>query len=236
MGSSQEYSPTNSNRKDDFFDQAEQAAFQHVNANLRDMPYCDRGDLEQAAKSYFFQSVNASGAGHLFREAYVEGKAATWAAWWFRKHRDRRTPRPHSLYSIDQARRGGKTSAIRKKGEANWRALRAQIQRAKGDQLAQIAGELGCEIRTVSNLIKRLFPRIMGVILGHLFRWKHSKSSCLATPDIEVIDRKEPLLCFHVEGVQVGERPAERVQVDEIDRLGPQIGNILRELWAAQPL
>ena len=108
MGSSQEYSPTNSNRKDDFFDQAEQAAFQHVNANLRDMPYCDRGDLEQAAKSYFFQSVNASGAGHLFREAYVEGKAATWAAWWFRKHRDRRTPRPHSLYSIDQARRGGK--------------------------------------------------------------------------------------------------------------------------------
>ena len=95
--------------------------------------------------------------------------------------------------------------------------------------MAQIAGELGCEIRTVSNLIKRLFPRIMGVILGHLFRWKHSKSSCLATPDIEVIDRKEPLLCFHVEGVQVGERPAERVQVDEIDRLGPQIGNILRE-------
>ena len=54
MGSSQEYSPTNSNRKPDLFDQAEQAAFRHVVANLCAMPFCSRADLEQAAASYFY--------------------------------------------------------------------------------------------------------------------------------------------------------------------------------------
>ena len=56
MGSSQEYSPTNSNRKPDLFDQAEQAAFRHVVANLCAMPFCSRADLEQAAKSYFWRA------------------------------------------------------------------------------------------------------------------------------------------------------------------------------------
>ena len=139
MGSSQEYSPTNSNRKPDLFDQAEQAAFRHVNANLCAMPFCSRADLEQAAKSYFYASVNESGAGHLFREAYVEGKAATWAAWWFRKHRDRRTPRPHTKYTPAQAARGRRVALIRKRGATDWTALRAQLARDRGDKLAAIA-------------------------------------------------------------------------------------------------
>ena len=97
MGSSQEYSPTNSNRKPNLFDQAEQAAFRHVVANLNEMPYCDRADLEQAAASYFWQSIHNSGTAHLFRAAYIERKAATWAAWWFRKHRPPNTETAHQV-------------------------------------------------------------------------------------------------------------------------------------------
>ena len=168
----------------------------------------------------------------MFDESYVEAKAQRIGAFWFRKHRDRRTPRPHTKYTPAQARRGGRTSATRSKARADFRALLVQIQRDRdGGTLAQIAEELGCEIRTVSNLIKRLFPRIMGVILDHLFRWKDSKSSCPSTPDIEVIEAKEPLLLFHVEGVQAGERPVERVQVDEIDDIEAlkAICNVIRQ-------
>ena len=99
MGSSQEYSPTNSNRKPNLFDQAEQAAFRHVVANLNEMPYCDRADLEQAAASYFWQSIHNSGTAHLFRAAYIERKAAKWAAWWNQKHLASRTRRPHTKYT-----------------------------------------------------------------------------------------------------------------------------------------
>ena len=75
MGHSQKYSSTHLDRNNDPRAQAERAAFQHVNANLRDMPYCELGDLQQAAVSYFWQSVRGNGAAHLFREEYVQRKA-----------------------------------------------------------------------------------------------------------------------------------------------------------------
>ena len=240
MGSSQEYSPTNSNRKPDLFDQAEQAAFRHVNANLCAMPFCSRADLEQAAKSYFYASVNESGAGHLFREAYVEGKAATWAAWWFRKHRDRRTPRPHTKYTPAQAARGRRVALIRKRGATDWTALRAQLARERGDKLAAIAGELGCSLRTASRLSKRLFPRIVGAVLSCFYGWTHGKSSAVGTSEIKAMGNgKEPLPCGRFDQGRAAPRPAgDRIdgESDESERIGAAIPDILRGLWAAQPL
>ena len=193
MGSSQEYSPTNSNRKPDLFDQAEQAAFRHVVANLNEMPYCDRADLEQAAASYFWQSIHNSGTAHLFRAAYIERKAATWAAWWNQKHLASRTRRPHTKYTPAQAARGRRVALIRKRGATDWTALRAQLARERGDKLAAIAGELGCSLRTASRLSKRLFPRIVGAVLSCYYGWTHGKSSTVGTSEIKAMGNSKEL-------------------------------------------
>ena len=210
------------------------------------MPFCELADLAQAAKSYFYASVNASGAGHLFREAYVEAKAERLAAWWYRKHRDRRTPRPHSQYRAEQAVRGRqvalirKRAARRKRAATDWQALRAQLARDRGDMLAQIAGELGCSLRTVSRLTKRQFPRIVGAVLSCFYGWPHGKSSAVGTWDIKAMGNgKELLPCGRFDQGRALPRPAGDGidgESDEIDRLGAAIPDILRGLWAAQPL
>lgn len=94
MGTSPICTITTTNSKPNLFDQAERRAFQHVNANLRDMLGCCLGDLCQPAKSYFAEGVRLAGADHLFREEYIERKAERIGAWWYRRFRDHRTPRP----------------------------------------------------------------------------------------------------------------------------------------------
>ena len=227
MGSSQICNTNTADRKSEI----EQVAFKHVNSHLQNMRHCERADLIQAAFSYLLQSVNASGAGHLFGATYAQRKAEKWAGWWHTKHTASRSRRPHTKYSAPQALRGRQVALIRKKGATDWTALRAQLARDRGDKLAEIARELGCTIRTVSNLSKRLFPKIIGVVLDHLFRWKHGKSSVARTPHKQDVPKPEQLRCFYVEGVQAGERPAERVQVDEIDEIEAleAICNVIRQ-------
>ena len=232
MGQSQEYNPTESSRKDDLFSQAEKQHFQHVVEALRGMPYCSEADLCQAAKSYFYQSAQANGTADLFREAYVEAKAQRIAKWWNEKHTASRTPRPHTQYTPAQALRGRQVAAIRKKGRADWLSLRAQLLRDRGAKLSAIAGELGCTVRTVSRLTKRQFPKLVGVVLAAFYGWTHRKSSCCSTSEIEDVGPKESLRRVHIDQAR---RPAGE-QIDEIDRLGAAIPDLLRGHWAAQPL
>ena len=240
MGSSQEYSPTNSNRKPESFRPSGTSGLSARRANLRDMPFCSRADLEQAAFSYFYANQRMPVQAHLFREEYVERKAATWAAWWFRKHRDRRTPRPHTKYTAAQAARGRRVALIRKRGATDWTALRAQLARDRGDKLAAIAGELGCSLRTASRLSKRLFPRIVGAVLSCYYGWTHGKSSAVGTWEIKAMgNSKEPLPCGRFDPGRAVPRPAGDGidgESGEIERIGAAIPDILRGLWAAQPL
>ena len=228
MGSSQICNSDTADRKAE----VEQVAFQHVNSHLENMVFCSEADLAQAAKSYFYQSVRTSGAGHLFREAYVEAKAQRIAKWWNEKHTASRTPRPHTKYTPAQALRGRQVAAIRKKGRADWLSLRAQLLRDRGAKLSAIAGELGCTVRTVSRLTKRQFPKLVGVVLAAFYGWTHRKSSCCSTPEIEDLGPKESLRRVHIDQARW---PAGE-QIDEIDRLGAAIPDILRGLWAAEPL
>ena len=240
MGQPPRCTRTPPNSKPELFDQAERVAFRHVGQALRDMAFCSLPDLEQAAFSYFWQSIQNSGAAHLFREAYARRKAATWAAWWYRKHRDRRTPRPHTKYTPAQAARGRRVALIRKRGATDWTALRAQLARDRGDKLAAIAGELGCSLRTASRLSKRLFPRIVGVVLSCYYGWTHGKSSAVGTSEIKAMGNgKEPLPCGRFDQGRAVPRPASDGidgESDEIERIGAAIPDILRGLWAAQPL
>ena len=231
MGHSQKYSSTHLDRNNDPRAQAERAAFQHVNASLRDMPYCDRADLEQAAVSYFWQSVRGNGAAHLFREEYVQRKAARIGEWWDQKHTASRTPRPHTQYTPAQAARGRQVALMRKKGRTDWTALRAQLARQKGGKLAEIAEQLGCSLRTVSRLTKRQFPRIVGVVLSHYFGWTHGKSSCCPTPEIQGVDPKESLPRVHIDQQPDSKSPDERC-IDPLDAQGAMIPDLLRALWA----
>ena len=125
MGHSQICTTNSTDRKPEF-SEVEQVAFQHVNSHLQNMRHCERADLIQAAFSYLLQSVNASGAGHLFGATYAQSKAEKWGGWWHQKHSANRTKRPHTLYSAAQARRGREVALIRKRTRADWTALRAQ--------------------------------------------------------------------------------------------------------------
>ena len=243
MGTSPICTTTTTNSKPNLFDQAESVAFQHVNANLRDMPGCCLGDLAQAAKSYFFESVRASGAAHLFREEYVERKAERSAAWWYRKHRDIRTPRPHSKYSPAQALRGRQVSAIRKASRNDWQALRVQLARQGGAKVAEVAEILGCSARFVYKLSKRKFSPLLVAVLLAALGLNDPKSSVGVTPDLTTgRNLKEELRSFSLDEdagpvtAVNGFDGAETDGTDEIDRLGLAIPDLLQAHWAAQPL
>ena len=218
--------------------EVEQVAFLHVSNNLQNMAFCSLYDLAQAAKSYFFQSVHASGASGMFSERYVEEKAARLAAWWHQKHTASNSKRPHTRYNAAQAARGRHVAAIRKRARADWTALQVQLRRDRGGTLAQIAEELGCTVRTISNLSKRKFSKIVGLVLDHLFRWNHRTSSAVNTQKQDV-PKLEKLRRFHVEAVPVVERPAgEGIDggIDDLEAIGLAIPDLLRSHWAAQPL
>ena len=158
---SQSYTTTTTNSKPDFA-KAEALAFDHVGQALRLMPYCSLEDLEQAAFSYLVQSFASSGVS--VREEWARGKAAKWAAWWARKHRDQRRPRPHTKYTPAQALRGRQVAALRKMARTDWQALRAQLARDRAT-VNEVAGELGCTRRYVFQLCKRRFSRLVVAVL-----------------------------------------------------------------------
>ena len=234
MGSSQVYSTTESSGKPDLFDQAERVAFQHVGQALRDMPFCSLADLEQAAFSYAVQSFASSGI--PVREEYARRKASEWASWWFRKHRDERQPRPHSQYSAAQALRGRTVAAIRKRGRTDWTALQVQLARASGVKVAEVAGELDCSRRYVFQLSRRRFSRlVLAVLVLALGGVNVPKSSAVATSEIQGIDPKETLRPFTLDAGTPG-HPPPLGELADIERIGPQIADILRGHWAAQGL
>ena len=128
---------------------------------------------------------------------------------------------------------------IRKRGRADWMGLQVQLMRWQGGKVAQIAGRFGCSERSVFRLSKRRFPKLVLAILGQALHLTHGKSSCLATSDIEAIDRKELLPCGRFDQEDGAGRPAGD-GIDgasgQVERIGAAIPDILRELWAAQPL
>lgn len=232
-GQSQTYlsSATNATTKSKTeFDQAERMAFEYCKAMLRGMAGCSLPDLEQAAYSYLCQSFRDSGI--EVGETWSRAKASKWAEWWHTRHTASRTTRPHSEYSAAQALRGRQVAAIRKKSRADWTALQAQLARHQGGKVAEIAGRFGCSERSVFRLSKRRFPKLVLVILGQALNLTHGKSSVVATSDIQAIDSKEQLRRGRV---PADPRPAGE-QIDEIDRLGAAIPDLLRGWWAAQGL
>ena len=177
MGTTLICNGSTTDRKPDLFAQAESVAFQHVNSALRDMPFCDRGDLCQAAKGYFFESVRASGAAHLFREEYVERKAERLGAWWHTKHTASNTKRPHTKYTPAQALRGRQVAAMRKRNRNNWLALQVQLFRQGGGKVAEVAEQFGCSTRNIFKLSRRKFPRIVLVVLCRVLNVNVPKNS-----------------------------------------------------------
>ena len=163
MGQSQKYAqPTTTTTTD--FEQAEQAAFDHVKEALRNMCFCCREDLEQAAFSYYCEGLRLAGV--QFREEYARRKATKFADWWHEKHTASKTVRPHTKYSESQALRGRQVAAIRKRGRNDWQALRAQLARASGGTVAEVAGELDCTSRFIYKLSKRKFPKLVALVLA----------------------------------------------------------------------
>ena len=215
------------------FEQAEQAAFEHVKVALRDMPLCELADLEQAAFSYAAQSFASSGI--PVRENYLRAKASTWAAWWFRKHGDNRTPRPHSKYSPAQALRGRVVSQYRRGAQADVAALLAQIAAGRGDKAGQIAAGIGRTVQHTRRLMRRTFSGLLVSIICGTF----GKSSAVSLAVNHGIDLQEqsPNVRIDEGGGDKGPEVAGAVAtIGEIERLGPIVCDILRGHWAAQSL
>ena len=229
--------------KPELFDQAERVAFQHVREQLAHMAGCGLEDLEQAAFSYLVQSLNASGI--QVRERWARGKATTWATWWHTRHSAARQARPHSQYSVAQAQRGRDVAAIRKRGRNDWQALRAQLARASGDTVADVAGELACSTRFIYKLSKRRFPRLVALVLALALGVNVPKSSPVATSEIQGIDQKEQLRPFTTDkgGDQMRPDVAGLVStIGENDQIRAELAALYPHRaadlahWAAQPL
>ena len=96
----------------------------------RAMPFASRPDLRAAAFSYLVGFLGAQGV--AVREEWARDKAAKWASWWARKHRDRRRPRPHTRYSKRQAKRGRVVSRFRRGARADVDGLLVQLAAGRG--------------------------------------------------------------------------------------------------------
>ena len=220
------------------FSAVERRAFDHVGEHLANMPLCSLWDLESAAASYLSQYLGAQGV--AVRREWIERKAAKWGAWWFAKHTARRTTRPHSQYSAAQALRGRTVAAIRKRGRTDWQALRAQLARASGGTVAEVAAALDCSRRWVFQLSRRRFSRlVLAALVLALGGVNVPKGSAVATSEIQGIDQKELLPAFTIDegGDQIRPEVAGVVStIGEIERLGPLIGDLLRAHLVAQGL
>ena len=194
----------------------ERKAFEYANGHLANMGGCSEGDLCQAFKSYFFQYLRESGASDLFREAEVEAKAARAGAWWSRKFKKR----PHSKYSPEQTKRGHQVSRFRRGATADLAALVAQLQQQKGVKVVQIADDLEKTLQHTRRLLRRKFSKLLVLMVVGTFA--NSPLPSLPVFDTEK-GQKEYLANVPID--------ADREEQDEIERLGPQIGDILRQHW-----
>ena len=231
MGSSQICNSDTADRKAE----VEQVAFQHVNSHLENMVFCSEADLAQAAKSYFYQSVRTSGAGHLFREAYVEAKAQRIAKWWNEKHTASRTPRPHTLYTPAQAARGRAVASMRKRNRNNWQALQVQLIRQGGGKVAEVAEQFGCTTRNIYKLSKRRFPKLVAVVLALALGVNVPKSSVGFLSQNQGMDQKETLRPFTFDEGTPAHPPPLGNSVD-LDAIAAAIPDLIRSHWAAQGL
>ena len=212
------------------FDKAEKLAFDHVGQALRLMPYCSLEDLEQAAFSYLVQSFASSGVS--VREEWARGKAEKWAAWWARKHRDQRRPRPHTRYSRDQAARGRVVSQIRRGTRADVDGLLVQLQAQQGAKLSEIADGIGRTVQHTRRLLGRRFSKLLVWIIIGTF----GNGSAGFPPNFDTgRDQKETLPNVRLADVS----PASSVSLGkmaEINAMGAAIPDLLRSHWAAQGL
>lgn len=218
-----------------FKEQAEKRAFLHVKEALRDMPWCRQGDLVQAAKSYFYQSLREQGAAHLFREAEVEERADRYGAWWTRKHRDIKTPRPHTVYTPSLAKLGNKNSAISRGNDTDWSALRAQLMRRGGSKVREVAAEFGCDERNVYRWSKRKFSRLVAVVFCWFVNMSFANSSSVPTNSNWSTDLKEPLANVTLGAEQPEIRPATPSSDADLDELDAENVQVWAELAALYP-
>lgn len=170
--------------------QYEQVAFDHAVEALRRMSGSSQADLAQAAKSYFYASLRAQGAAHLFREGYVEAKAERMAEHWYQEHAERRRVRQeardrgradrlayiHSKYGGAEGVALGRVHSLRKRRRiARDQARRCATLRQCDWSQQRIAVALGIDERTVRRHLiahagRVMRARIVGSSFFHLNR------------------------------------------------------------------
>ena len=237
MGRPTQFTDLPNNNTSADFAEVERRAFDYVGQALGNMAGCGAEDLAQAAFSYAVQSFASSGI--LVRESYLRAKAAKWAAWWHTKHTASRTKRPHTKYSKAQALRGRVVSEIRRGTQSEVLALRTQLAALRGETSAQIADGIGRTARQVRRLASRNFSALLVSIICRTF----GKSSAVFSKSLTAEDRQGRLANVRL-GSARGQNPAGTAEdvaglaVDggEIERLGPQIAELLRAHWAAHPI
>ena len=240
MGQSQSYTPNgvHATTTTTNFEQAEQAAFEHVKEALRDMRFCCREDLEQAAFSYYAEGLRLAGV--QFREEYARRKAARFADWWDQKHSASRTPRPHTKYSESQALRGRQVAAMRKTNRNDWTALQVQLARQGGVKVAEVAELVGCSARNIYKLSRRRFPRLVALVLALALGVNVGNSSGgKALPQRLVDTPKEGLRSGTLAPSTAAKLPAHPRpvgKIDDLDAIAAAIPDLLRGHWASQGL
>ena len=178
--------------------------------------------------------------GHLrvFGDQHLLDKLTQWSAFWCKKYARRHQKRPHTKYSAESACLGRERPAAARRGTADRRAYFAQDWYRKGISLERIAAKLGATVRTVRNLLQREVSRWFGM------PGKSGKNSIPSTlHKARQVPERLPDFPPFAPGVDPeppipdpldGRRRKNDSQVDkqsEIDRIGEQIGDLLKAYW-----
>ena len=105
--------------------------------------------------------------------------------------------------------------------------------------MAEVAAVLGCSRRYVFQLSRRRFSRLVVAVLLLALGVNVPNCSVLHTSEIQDTDLQETLPAFTIDEDGGDKGPASSLplgKIDDIDRLGLQIEDILRGHWREREL
>ena len=165
--------------------------------------------VEDMAETFFSEASRIlceHGHRRVFGDDHLFNKCLRWALYWCKRIAAQTRRRRHSRFA-NTYMKGLANSIKRRVSDADKRAMLAQQWHKAGETLREIAQRLGCTVRTVRNLLKR----VVAVKSGK---------------KILVQDRPKKTV----------QNPLPDFPDAALDALGNQIPALLRALWEANPL
>ena len=164
--------------------------------------------------------LGEQGTRRVFGDAHLFAKCQKWAAWWCAKIARQHAPRPHTRFSAEAAALGRERAHATIQRRADRDASLAQCWRATGKAVDWIAKRLTCSRATVYRLFKRKCGQWKSA-LGRAVANGRNPCTLPSLFDTSAVENAIPNETDQAQGPNM----------DEIDRIGRSIPDLLRQHW-----